>query len=224
MLDSDANTSPLLKLEEGSISTTGTENYNYNANKCSLDCSTKTASTYSSSFQDEDEDVSSEDEHHSTNLIDDEPKDNGIGRWGAIAMVINLYVGTGVVTLPASIALGGWFSLVLVTIVGVLACATGLQIVDGFEKTNSQTYYAFAFAAGGRVAEKFTLAILTFYFVSSNIFHSLIIMDTLHSTFKYFDLADQVSIYVISVTVMTILSLSLIAFDILLPRGLTVIG
>ena len=205
MLDSDADTSPLLKLEEGSISTTG-----------------KTASTYSSSFQDED--VSSEDEHHSTNLIDDETKDNGIGRWGAIAMVINLYVGTGVVTLPASIALGGWFSLVLVTIVGVLACATGLQIVDGFEKTNSQTYYAFAFAAGGSVAEKFTLAILTFYFVSSNIFHSLIIMDTLHSTFKYFDLADQVSIYAISVTVMTILSLSLIAFDILLPRGLTVIG
>lgn len=112
MLDSDADTSPLLKLEEGSISTTG-----------------KTASTYSSSFQDED--VSSEDEHHS--------KDNGIGRWGAIAMVINLYVGTGVVTLPASIALGGWFSLVLVTIVGVLECATGLQIVDGFEKMKRQT-------------------------------------------------------------------------------------
>ena len=120
MLDSDADTSPLLKLEGRSISTTG-----------------KTASTYSSSFQDED--VSSEDEHHSTNLIDDETKDNGIGRWGAIAMVINLYVGTGVVTLPASIALGGWFSLVLVTIVGVLECATGLQIVDGFEKMKRQT-------------------------------------------------------------------------------------
>ena len=76
MLASDADTSPLLKLEEGSISTTG-----------------KTTSTYSSSFQDED--VSSEDEHHSTNLIDDETKDNGIGRWGAIAMVINLYVDRG---------------------------------------------------------------------------------------------------------------------------------
>ena len=195
MLDSDANTSPLLKLEEG-ISTTE-----------------KTASSYSSSVQDED--VSSEDEQHLTNLIDDETKNNGIGRWGAIAMVINLYVGTGVVTLPASIALGGWFSLVLVTVVGVLACATGLQIVDGFEKTNSQTYYAFAFAAGGSVAEKFTLAILTFFFVSSNIFHSLIIMDTLHSTFKYFDLADQVSIYVISVSAMTIVILGLIAFPLI---------
>ena len=159
-----------------------------------------------------------------TNLIDDETKNNGIGRWGAIAMVINLNVGIGVVTLPTSTALGGWFSLVLTTIVGVLACATGLQIVDGFEKTNSQTYYALAFAAGGRVAEKFTLAIFTFSFVSKNILHSLFIMNTLQSTFQYFDLADQVSLYVISVCVMTILSLSLIAFDILLPRGLTVIG
>ena len=134
------------------------------------------------------------------------------------------YVGTGVVSLPASVALGGWVSLVLVTIVGILACATGLQIADGFEKTNSQTYYEFAYAAGGTVTETCTLVILTFFFVSSNVFNSLIIMDTMHSTFLYFDLVDEGTIYAISISLMTVLVLILIAFDILLPRGLTMIG
>ena len=121
-------------------------------------------------------------------------------------------------------ALGGWLSLILIAVVGALACATGLQISDGFEMTNSQTYYAFAFAAGGTVAEKFTLGILTFYFISSNVFNSLIIMDTLYSTFLYFDIVDEGTQYAISISIIVVIPLILIAFNILLPRGLTMIG
>ena len=49
-------------------------------------------------------------------------------------------------------------------------------------------------------------------------------MDTMHSTFLYFDLVDEGTIYAISISLMTVLVLILIAFDILLPRGLTMIG
>ena len=147
-----------------------------------------------------------------------------IDRWAAIAMVINLYVGTGVVTIPASIALGGWISLLLLAFVGAIACSTGLQISNGFEITNSQSYYTFANAAGGQVAEKITLVILTLFFISSNVFNSLIIFDTLHSTLNYFGHSNEGMKYAISISIGVCLPLVLTAYDIIHPRGLTRIG
>ena len=154
-------------------------------------------------------------------VLDEKDK---IGRWAAIAMVINLYVGTGVVTIPASIALGGWISLLLLAFVGAIACSTGLQISNGFETTNSQSYYTFANAAGGQVAEKVTLVILTLFFISSNVFNSLIIFDTLHSTLNYFGHSNEGMKYAISISIGICLPLALTAYDILHPRGLTRIG
>lgn len=74
MIDSDVNTSPLLIKAEDEISTAKT---------------TASYSNSSSFIQEEDQDEVSSGEQLSTNSLDD-TEDNGIGRWGAIAMVINL--------------------------------------------------------------------------------------------------------------------------------------
>lgn len=77
--------------------------------------------------------------------------EEGVGAWAAYCMIMNIYVGFGIVAIPYAIASGGWLSLVLIPIMGFLAWLTGIQITKSFVVSGVNTYEDLGRVAAGRL-------------------------------------------------------------------------
>ena len=89
---------------------------------------------------------------------------NKISRTQAVAQMLNLYVGTGVLGIPQAIAIGGWLSLACFPLLGAAAWLTGQQIARGFMATGSDNYAELGFSAAGSFGKSTVVVIITAQF------------------------------------------------------------
>ena len=84
----------------------------------------------------------------------------GVSGFVAYCMIMNVYVGFGIVSIPYSIAAGGWLSLLLIPVMALLAWSTSLQITKSFIVTGANTYEDLGRAAAGPFGEFWVLITL----------------------------------------------------------------
>jgi len=54
----------------------------------------------------------------------------GVSNWEAYCMIMNIYVGFGIVAIPKAVAPGGWMSPLIIPVMGFLAWLTAQQITS----------------------------------------------------------------------------------------------
>ena len=68
---------------------------------------------------------------------------------GAAFMIINMYCGFGIITIPNGTATGGYIGVVLLPVMALLGSLTALQICKGFAAAGVDNYRALGEAACG---------------------------------------------------------------------------
>ena len=84
-----------------------------------------------------------------------------ITKWEAIFMVINIYVGSPVVTLPAAFSYAGYSAAIIIPLMAVISGLCAFQLVDGMQRAGTSDIYVYAKKASGRFGMYSMVAVYT---------------------------------------------------------------
>ena len=113
--------------------------------------------------RDEDEEEQSLGKQENEEATDDNGVEHAptITKWEAIFMVINIYVGSPIVTLPAAFAYAGYSAAIIIPLMAVISGLCAFQLVDGMQRAGTSDIYVYAKKASGRFGMYSMVAVYT---------------------------------------------------------------
>lgn len=148
-----------------------------------------------------------------------------ITKWEAIFMVINIYVGSPVVTLPAAFAYAGYSAAIIIALMAVFSGLCAYQLVDGMQRAGTSDIYVYAQKASGKVGKYMMVGVYTAAYMIYTIQVQMLMYACSNDILKMYGVNYYSTLgRAITVALPTLIVLILVGIDVFIPASAKYIG